>query len=122
MERELVATLAEMARSKSEKTGQSNTTEGALAGVEVDNLTPELIRQLNLPLTTQGVMIRTVADDSNAADAGLRRGDVIEEINRQPVATVNDFRAAVQKAGKQKVLLRVRRAEGARYVVVRNGE
>ena len=67
-------------------------------------------------------MITGVAPESSAAAAGLQRGDVIEEINRQPVSNVNEFNAALEKAGKKSTLLRVRRPDGARYIIVRPEE
>ena len=62
-----------------------------------------------------------VARDSIAARAGLRRGVVIAEIDRKPVNNVKQFRAALQKQSLEEgVLLLVRSAEGARYVVIRS--
>jgi serine protease Do len=124
-ERELTATLAEMdpkAVSSSGTRGQSGPAGGALSGVRVENLTPETTRRLNLPQTARGVVITEVDPDSGAADAGLQRGDVIEDVNRQPIATVSEFEAALQKTGKQSVLLRVRRQSGASFVVVKPRE
>jgi Do/DeqQ family serine protease len=123
-EQELTATLAEMSQKTTASSGGggSGSTAGALAGMQVEDLTPDVTRQLNLPPSTRGVVVTNVSGDSGAADAGLRRGDVIEEVNRQPVANVNEFNAASQRAGKNSVLLRVRRPDGARYVVVRPQE
>jgi serine protease Do len=123
-ERELTATLAALdAQTASGSGGAGPGAAGsALAGVAVENLTADTARRLNLPATARGVVITDVDAESAAADAGLRRGDVIEEVNRQPVANVNEFNAALQKAGKQNVLLRVRRADGARFVVVQPRE
>jgi S1-C subfamily serine protease len=73
---------------------------------------------VRLPPETRGVVVAELADDSNAAEAGLRYGDVIVEINRQPVGSVTEYDSAVQKTGKKNVLLRVRRAEGTRYIAV----
>lgn len=125
-ERELTATLAEVELKTSSggalgKGGASpsNTT---LAGIRVENLTAEMARSLNLAPTARGVVITEIDPNSGAAQAGLQRGEVIEEINRQAVANVADFNAALQKAGQNSVLLRVRRAEGARFVVVQPRE
>jgi S1-C subfamily serine protease len=121
-ERELSATLGEMTLARTGSGGSgggSGAAGGALAGVSVENLTPDMARRLNLPPATRGVVIDDVDDDSTAAGVGLRSGDVIEEVNRQPVSSVGEFNAALQKAGKKNVLLRVRRAQqGAFYVVV----
>jgi serine protease Do len=98
--------------------GQSSPLASSLAGVRVENLTPEIAHRLNLSPTVRGVVITEVDPDSGAADAGLQRGDVIEEVDRQPVSNASEFDAALRKAGKGDVLLRVRRADGARFVVV----
>lgn len=121
-EREMSATLGEMTLARTgggESGGSSGSAGGALAGVTVENLTPDIARRLNLPAATRGVVVDDVDDDSNAASAGLRSGDVIESVNRQPVSSVGEFNAALQKAGKKNALLRVRRArQGAFFLVV----
>jgi serine protease Do len=86
--------------------------------MSVENLTPDLARRLNLPPTTHGVVVTNLDDDSNAAAAGVQRGDLIEEVNRQRVSSVSEFRAALQKAGKNSLLLRVRRAQQAAFYLV----
>ncbi|MEP6602605.1 MAG: Do family serine endopeptidase [Spartobacteria bacterium] len=65
----------------------------ALAAIHVGDLTPELARQLDLPNGVRGVVITDVDPRSGMAD--LQKGDVIEEINQQPVATVADFNKVV---------------------------
>jgi serine protease Do len=123
-ERELTATLAALEATTTSNRNSSNpdTAGSALAGVQVENLSPETLRRLNLPTTARGVVITALDADSTAAAAGLQRGDVIEEVNRQPVANVNEFNAALQKAGKKSALLRVRRPDGARFIVVKPQE
>ncbi|HZS07801.1 MAG TPA: PDZ domain-containing protein [Blastocatellia bacterium] len=124
-ERELGATLTALdvkGAGGGRSAGGSGPAESALSGVRVENLTAETAQRLNLPATMRGVMTTDVDPDSAAADAGLQRGDVIEEVNRQPVRSVNEFNAALQKAGKTNVLLRVRRPEGALFIVVRPRE
>ena len=88
----------------------------ALEGVAVDNLTPEIARQLNLPAQTRGVVVVQVRPETAAA-TGLRRGDVIEEVNRRSVATVGDYEQAVRQAGSE-VLLLVNRGGSSSYIVV----
>ena len=124
-ERELTATLSEMdpkTIAGAAAGGGSGPTDSALSGVSVDSLTPETARRLNLPPGARGVVVTDVDADSGAADAGLQRGDVIEEVNRQPVASPGEFEAALKKAGKQSVLLRMRRGERARFIVVKPRE
>ncbi|HWQ36078.1 MAG TPA: DegQ family serine endoprotease [Blastocatellia bacterium] len=119
-ERELTATLGELEVKTASSRGGSSPGEpgSALVGVQVENLTAETARRLNLPVTARGVVITDIDSDSPAADAGLQRGDLIVEVNRQPVTSVSEFNTALQRAGKKSVLLRVRRADGARFVVI----
>ena len=123
-EREMTATLAALeATTASNRSGTTPDAAGSvLAGVQVENLTPETTGRLNLPTKARGVVITSLEADSSAAAAGLQRGDVIEEVNRQPVTNVNEFNAALQKADKKSTLLRVRRPDGARFIVVKPQE
>jgi Do/DeqQ family serine protease len=126
-EREMTSTLGEMDLTK---TGRGSKSEGgsspegrALVGVTIENLTPDTARRLNLSPTTRGVVVDDLDYNSNASRAGLRSGDVIEEVNRQTISNVSDFNAALQKAGKKNVLLRVRRArQGAFFLVIPSQE
>ena len=58
-------------------------------GLEVRPITPEVARQLNLP-SAEGVVVARVDDGSAAAEAGVQRGDVIREINRNRVRSMPD--------------------------------
>jgi serine protease Do len=66
---------------------------GGLASIHVSDLTPDMARQLDLPNNARGVVVTNVEPDSGAAE--LRKGDVIEEINQQPVASVLDYNKIV---------------------------
>jgi serine protease Do len=65
------------------------------------------------------VVVQDVNPDGRAADAGIQAGDVIEEVNRQPVTSVDELRAAVRKASERPVLLLVNRQGNERFVTVR---
>ena len=65
----------------------------ALASVHVGELTPELARKLDLPNGVRGVVVTNVDPDSGMAE--LQKGDVIEEINQQPVTSVSDYEKIV---------------------------
>src|SRR5437773_5263452 len=72
--------------------GQSNdqeATSSPLASIHVGDLTPEMAHQLDLPNNVQGVVVTSVDPDSGMAE--LQKGDVIEEIDQQPVASVSDY-------------------------------
>ena len=60
-----------------------------LKSIHVDELTPEMARQLDLPGNVRGVVVGNVDPDSGVAE--LQKGDVIEEINQQPVTSVADY-------------------------------
>ena len=89
-----------------------------LEGVQVDDLTPQVARQLGLPPDTFGVVVTYVEPGSPAAEAGLRRGDVIQEVDRKPVTNVASFERAVREAGRKPVLLLVNRGGRTAFVVV----
>ena len=60
-----------------------------LKSIHVDELTPEMARELDLPGNVRGVVVGNVDPDSGVAE--LQKGDVIEEINQQPVTSVADY-------------------------------
>ena len=63
---------------------------GPLSSIHVGELTREMARQLDLPPNVRGVLVTGIDPDSGAAE--LQKGDVIEEINQQPVASVSDYK------------------------------
>jgi serine protease Do len=65
------------------------TSSGPLASIRVEELTPEMARQLDLPSNVQGVLVSGVDPDGGVAE--LQKDDVIEEINQQPVTSVADY-------------------------------
>jgi serine protease Do len=91
----------------------------AIQGVTVENLTPEIAQQLKLSPQTKGVVVDKVNPSSDAADAGLQQGDVIQEVNHQPVMTAQDFHRAMSSAQKDTpVLLLVNRGGNTAYVAI----
>jgi serine protease Do len=68
-------------------------TSGGLASIHVSDLTPDMARQLDLPNNARGVVVTNVEPDSGEAE--LQKGDVIEEINQQPVTSVSDYNKIV---------------------------
>src|ERR1700680_969020 len=89
---EMSATLSEFpekAQAAENKPGQGETP--ALEGVQVENLTSEITQQLNLPPGMHGVIITRVDPDSTAAETGLQRGDVIQEVNRKAINNREKF-------------------------------
>jgi serine protease Do len=114
---EKTLTLGELPET-AEKSSQGEESGGALEGVEVQDLTPEIAQELNLPTGTHGVVITSVDPSSVAASQGLSRGDVIQEVNHKPVTNVDEYRHALAGAEKQSVLLLVNHGGVTRYIVV----
>jgi len=90
----------------------------AMEGVEVEDLTPQIRRQLGLPPRTTGVVVTVVEPGSPAAEAGLRRGDVIQQENGREVASVSDFERAIRQSARDPVMLLVTRGGTTLFVVV----
>ncbi|MGB7022774.1 MAG: Do family serine endopeptidase [Candidatus Acidiferrales bacterium] len=105
--------LPESGRTSTSALGEGSSGENsskALEGVQVENLTPQIAQQLNLPASAHGVVVDSVDQSSAAAEAGLQRGDVIVEVNHKAVNNMAEFRAAMSGTGNQPVLLLVRPA------------
>jgi serine protease Do len=96
----------------------------ALAGVTVADLEPEVRRQLAMPAGTGGALVSNVEPASNSADAGLQYGDVIMEINRQPVSNSSDAVRLGRLAKGDQILLKIWRRQdnlaGTYYLSVDN--
>jgi serine protease Do len=97
--------------------GGGGVQQGALRGINVQNLTTSLRDQLGLPANVMGVVITQVDPNSPAGQFGLQEGDVIESINRQPVRNVGDFNRLASQA-KGQTLLRVNRQGVGQFVVI----
>ena len=87
-------------------------------GLTVEDMTPGLARRLGLPPGVPGVGVIEVFPRGRAAGAGLRPGDVLQEINRQPVRSAREFARAVEQAGDRSLLVVVIRGGSTAYVVV----
>lgn len=85
-------------------------------GMGVQPLTPEQSRELGIP-AGRGVVIASVAGDGKAAAAGLREGDVIEEVDGAPVTSVDTLRSHL-KNGDRPALLLVHRGEATMFLTL----
>ncbi|MDQ2901014.1 MAG: PDZ domain-containing protein, partial [Acidobacteriota bacterium] len=88
-------------RASNDKPDSGNT----LNGVSVEDLDAQSAKQLGLPASTKGVVVTDVDPGSQAASSGLKQGDVIQEVNRQPVANAEDFGRAMHKSSGESLLL-----------------
>ena len=101
-----------------EQPNGEDATGSPLASIHVDELTPEMARQLNLPNNARGVVVTSVDPDSGVAE--LKKGDVIEEINQQPVTSVSDYnKVAASIDPSQPQVLSVCRQRMRSFLVLR---
>jgi serine protease Do len=91
---------------------------GTLNGVTVADIDSNARQQFDLPGTVRGVVVTEVDPNSPSAEAGLKPGDVIQEINRKPVKTAEEAVKMTEKATDKTTLLRVWREGGSHFVVV----
>src|SRR5262249_23496757 len=84
-----------------EEQGQTDETK---LGLTVQDITPEIARSLGVD-QLKGVVVTNVAPDSEAERKGIRRGDIVLEINSEPLTSVADFRRLTKDLKKNKPLL-----------------
>jgi serine protease Do len=69
-------------------------------GIGLNDVTPDLRQQLNLPANVQGAVVENVVPGSSAEDAGLQPGDVIVSVNRKPTQSAKDVQQALSNIPK----------------------
>jgi serine protease Do len=88
-------------------------------GLSVQELTPELAEALSLK-GEKGVVVSSVRRGSPAEEAGLQRGDLIQEIENEPVDNMNDYKRIMEdSASKKQVLMVIRHQGHTRYAVLK---
>ncbi len=104
-------TIEEPRQTKAESTGLGKQLAGAILG-KIDP---------NHPLADKikGVQIIGIESGSPAAKNGLRVGDIITSVNRQPIQSIKDLRNAAKHSNKKGILLNIQRGNGAFFLVIR---
>jgi serine protease Do len=88
-------------------------------GLTVQELSPELAESLGIE-DVSGLIITNVDPGSAAAETGIKRGDIIQEINREPVASIADYKKSLMQAkNKKSILLLLKREQHTRFVVIK---
>jgi serine protease Do len=105
--RDVTAQVGELPGAKVERASRENggEAERALEGVSVEPLDAQTARQEGLPANTRGVVVTDVDPASPAAQAGLKEGDVIQEVNHRAVASADDVSNAVRHSNGESLLL-----------------
>ncbi|MCH9662227.1 MAG: DegQ family serine endoprotease [Gammaproteobacteria bacterium] len=112
----LKVTIAPM-RDEAPTEAETSSLTGQL-GMIVEELTPDLADRMGLS-NTQGVFVAEVAPASLAAEAGLRQGDVILEVNRYSVTNTLDYAEALQNRADDTILLLVARDDNTLYIALK---
>lgn len=104
-------------RSRSQKSKQNTNT--LLGGMTVSTLTETLAQELNLDAGLKGVVVSSVEQGSRAAESGLRRGDLIVEVNRERIENINDYERQLSQLDQDMpILLLVRRQNRTLFLTV----
>jgi serine protease Do len=118
-EQEITVTVGEQSE-RARVAGADPALENALAGVEVQNLDRQMARELGLSGKTHGVVVVGVEPASLADRAGMAQGDVIREINRQPVRSVKDYEKIASGLKKDEpALLLINRRGASLFITVK---
>jgi serine protease Do len=113
---ELKATLDELASTKAVASREDARGGSGRFGMTVQPLTPDIAERLELSRDTRGVVITDVDPSGQAASAGLREGDVIEQVNGKNVRAVDELKASLDAATDRPAVLLVDRAGASIYV------
>jgi serine protease Do len=110
--------VARLNRNQSSPDPSAGSENALFAGIEVQNLTPQLRSEANVPPNVKGVIVTRV-DPSSAVAQQLRPGDVIEQINRQPVSDVDDFQSVVGRLDPDRpVMIGMARNRQRSFVII----
>jgi len=103
------------ARRREEKDDRPST---RLSGIEVRTLTPDLASEIGLGPDDSGVVVMKIEPGSTAAEAGLRRGDLIMEVNRRSIHDTGDYEERLSKKTREPILLLIRRQDRTLFLTV----
>jgi len=101
-----------------ENSSSENGDTGTLNGVAVSDIDQQARREFNIPKDVKGAVVTQVEPGSAAAEAGLKSGAVIEDINHHPVKSSEEAVKLTENATDKRTLLRVWENGGSRYIVV----
>jgi Do/DeqQ family serine protease len=121
-EKKLSVKLDELAASKSARARDSepgSSEDKTALGVSVAPLTPELAERARAPKGAQGLLVEDVNPDGRAAAAGIQAGDIIQEVNRQAVKSVDDLKSALKKTSDKPTLVLVSRQGSNLFLTVK---
>ena len=89
-------------------------------GLTLQPLTSESAQRYGLDTDDQGLLVTRVDPSSTAAAAGIRQGDLIQEVNRQPVKTFAEFSSALRQSGSRPALVLIKRRNNVIYLTLKS--
>jgi serine protease Do len=105
--------------SEDEETSGTEAPGNAKFGLTVQPLTAETASRYGLEATDQGLLVTRVDPNGSAAEAGIRQGDLIQEVNRQAVRTVTEFGTAIRQSGARPALVLIKRRNAVIYLTLK---
>ena len=102
-----------------EETSSTGPTGTDKYGMALTPFIPGTAQRYGLDADDQGLMVSRVDPSGSAATAGIRPGDLIQEVNRQPIKTVAEFSAAMQRSGAKPALVLVKRRNAVIYMTLK---
>lgn len=123
-ERELSAVIVELPKEAAGAPSEPSPDDiqrNAFSGITVMDLTKEIARQLGLGPNEKGVVVARVEPGSTADEAGLKKGDVIQEIDRKKIAGVGDFNRMASAIGSGETTLFFVNRGGRRFYITIRG-
>jgi Do/DeqQ family serine protease len=126
-QQELTATLDEFEQTGNREEGESGDGGGNLQkqsdtgklGLSLQPVTPQVAKQFGIEGEAEGMIVTDIDGDGVAAEAGIARGDVILEINRQPVNSIDAVESALKSSSGKPVLLLISRRGQTIYLTVK---
>jgi len=105
-------------RDDSERLAQREPEQNGELGIQIAEMTPEMAKRYGHSETEKGVLVVGVASGSKAAEAGIRQGDLVKEVNRKPVTSVSKLRAELKKDAEIQLLIK---RPNAGFIVIKIG-
>lgn len=102
-----------------EETSSTGPTGNEKFGITLQPFVAGTAQRYGLDPDDQGLLVSRVDPNGSAASAGIRQGDLIQEVNRQPIRTVAEFTAAMQRSGARPALVLVKRRNSVIYLTLK---
>ena len=116
--KEKTVTVKIAKRDDSERLARRQPQKNGELGIRIAELTPEMAKRYGHSETEKGVLVVGVESGSKAAEAGLREGDLVKEVNRKPVTSVSKLRAELKTDDKIQLLIK---RPNAGFIVIKIG-